>query len=194
MFFFFRLVMVQKDDSTEIPEGTVREKAISEEPVENDSQDEEDANSVDKNERHDKKEKDEDSKEDGDSGRDEDTDHYDEADKKDNEEGKEERKPHLSKSISTESLHNEENENKQSQNGDTEGPYYIHVKNLKRPFTLASLQTLLKKYGEFNVDTDFWIDSIRSHCIVRVCFLFFGKRLLNLNNFSMLHQRKRIRL
>uniref|UniRef100_A0AC34RK24 SAP domain-containing protein n=1 Tax=Panagrolaimus sp. JU765 TaxID=591449 RepID=A0AC34RK24_9BILA len=44
---------------------------------------------------------------------------------------------------------------------------YIHVKNLKRPFTLPSLYAVLKKYGEFDTESDFWIDAIRSHCLVK---------------------------
>lgn len=45
---------------------------------------------------------------------------------------------------------------------------FIHVRNLKRPFTLGSLQNVLKKFGEFDVEKEFWIDSIRSHCFVKV--------------------------
>ncbi|KAE9547922.1 hypothetical protein FO519_008870 [Halicephalobus sp. NKZ332] len=43
----------------------------------------------------------------------------------------------------------------------------IHVRNLKRPFTLGSLQNVLKKFGEFDAEKEFWIDSIRSHCFVK---------------------------
>jgi len=44
---------------------------------------------------------------------------------------------------------------------------FIHIRNLKRPFTLGSLQNVLKKFGEFDVEKEFWIDSIRSHCFVK---------------------------
>lgn len=41
----------------------------------------------------------------------------------------------------------------------------VHVKNLVRPFTANQLKSLLGKVGKIIEDT-FWIDKIKSHCIV----------------------------
>lgn len=43
----------------------------------------------------------------------------------------------------------------------------VHIMHLKRPYVLAKLQTVLRTFGEFS-DEDFWIDDIRSNCIVKV--------------------------
>ncbi|XP_065321755.1 uncharacterized protein LOC135929160 isoform X2 [Gordionus sp. m RMFG-2023] len=43
----------------------------------------------------------------------------------------------------------------------------IHVSNLVRPFTLRQLKEEFQKYGEFDETKDFWIDKIKSHCIVK---------------------------
>jgi hypothetical protein len=44
---------------------------------------------------------------------------------------------------------------------------WIHIRGLKRPFTNRGLLELLSKFG--TVDTDsFWIDGIKSNCIVTV--------------------------
>lgn len=40
---------------------------------------------------------------------------------------------------------------------------HVHISGLKRPFTISSIKELLSRYG--NVQ-DFWLNSIRSHCIV----------------------------
>ncbi|KAI1730753.1 RNSP1-SAP18 binding (RSB) motif domain-containing protein [Ditylenchus destructor] len=42
----------------------------------------------------------------------------------------------------------------------------IHIRQLKRPFTLKQLQNLLKNFGTL-VEEDFWIDSIKSNCIAK---------------------------
>ncbi|KAI1711154.1 RNSP1-SAP18 binding (RSB) motif domain-containing protein [Ditylenchus destructor] len=42
----------------------------------------------------------------------------------------------------------------------------IHIRQLKRPFTVKQLQTLLKNFGTI-VEEDFWIDSIKSNCIAK---------------------------
>ena len=44
---------------------------------------------------------------------------------------------------------------------------YIHIHHLKRPFTLPSLHALLRKFGEIS-EEEFWIDNIKSNCIVKV--------------------------
>jgi hypothetical protein len=41
------------------------------------------------------------------------------------------------------------------------------IKNLKRPFAVSSLKELLTEFGAIK---DFWIDSIKTHCFVTVCF------------------------
>ena len=43
----------------------------------------------------------------------------------------------------------------------------VHIKNLVRPFTLGQLKELLGRTGKFD-DEAFWIDKIKSHCIVSV--------------------------
>uniref|UniRef100_A0A915EGE2 SAP domain-containing protein n=1 Tax=Ditylenchus dipsaci TaxID=166011 RepID=A0A915EGE2_9BILA len=42
----------------------------------------------------------------------------------------------------------------------------IHVRGLKRPFTVKALQNLLGNFGKL-VEDGFWIDSIKSNCIVK---------------------------
>ncbi|CAD5205899.1 unnamed protein product [Bursaphelenchus okinawaensis] len=44
---------------------------------------------------------------------------------------------------------------------------FIHVHRLRRPFTNKGLISLLKKFGEFDENEDFWIDTIKSNCIVK---------------------------
>ncbi|XP_062587910.1 apoptotic chromatin condensation inducer in the nucleus-like, partial [Saccostrea cucullata] len=41
----------------------------------------------------------------------------------------------------------------------------VHIRNLVRPFTLNQLKELLKRTGNL-VEDSFWIDNIKSHCIV----------------------------
>lgn len=45
----------------------------------------------------------------------------------------------------------------------------VHVRNLVRPFTVNQLKALLSKTGEI-VEDSFWIDKIKSHCLVSVSF------------------------
>jgi hypothetical protein len=47
---------------------------------------------------------------------------------------------------------------------------YVHITRLKRPFVFTKLQAVLRTFGEFE-DEDFWIDSLKSNCIVKVSFL-----------------------
>lgn len=47
----------------------------------------------------------------------------------------------------------------------------VHIRNLVRPFTLIQLKELLKRTGNL-VEDGFWIDNIKSHCIVTVGSLF----------------------
>ncbi|VDP13408.1 unnamed protein product [Soboliphyme baturini] len=42
----------------------------------------------------------------------------------------------------------------------------IHVRCLTRPFTTRSLHQLLAQFGTFSKD-DFWMDGIKSHCLVK---------------------------
>jgi apoptotic chromatin condensation inducer in the nucleus len=42
----------------------------------------------------------------------------------------------------------------------------IHINRLKRPYTVPSLKTLLKTFGNL-VEEDFWIDNIKSNCIAK---------------------------
>jgi hypothetical protein len=50
---------------------------------------------------------------------------------------------------------------------------WLHIRGLKRPFTNRGLLELLGKFG--TVDTDhFWIDSIKSNCIVTVGNFIFN--------------------
>lgn len=48
----------------------------------------------------------------------------------------------------------------------------IHIRNLTRPFTLNQLKELLKRTGSL-VEESFWIDNIKSHCIVSVSSLLW---------------------
>lgn len=48
----------------------------------------------------------------------------------------------------------------------------IHIRNLTRPFTLNQLKELLKRTGSL-VEESFWIDNIKSHCIVTVSSLLW---------------------
>lgn len=43
----------------------------------------------------------------------------------------------------------------------------VHVRNLVRPFTLPQLKNFLGKLGKVE-DNSFWIDKIKSHCLVTV--------------------------
>lgn len=52
----------------------------------------------------------------------------------------------------------------------------VHVRGLVRPFTVKALHELLRKFGSFNTEKDFWIDNVKSRCIVKVC-LKFGRKL-----------------
>uniref|UniRef100_A0A915IUX7 SAP domain-containing protein n=1 Tax=Romanomermis culicivorax TaxID=13658 RepID=A0A915IUX7_ROMCU len=43
----------------------------------------------------------------------------------------------------------------------------IHVHGLTRPFNYKSWLSFLSSFGKFDVQNDFWIDNIKSHCLVR---------------------------
>jgi apoptotic chromatin condensation inducer in the nucleus len=43
----------------------------------------------------------------------------------------------------------------------------IFIQNLMRPFTIPQLKTLLRSYGKL-VDDEFWLDKLRSQCLVKV--------------------------
>lgn len=43
----------------------------------------------------------------------------------------------------------------------------FQVRGLTRPFTLLQLHALLGAYGGYSREADFWIDGIKSHCLVR---------------------------
>ena len=44
---------------------------------------------------------------------------------------------------------------------------YIHVRGLKRPFTLPQWFGILEKFGTFDKETDHWMDQIKSQSMVR---------------------------
>ena len=46
----------------------------------------------------------------------------------------------------------------------------LHVSNLVRPFTINQLKDLLARTGNL-VDGKFWIDKVKSSCLVQVIFL-----------------------
>lgn len=60
----------------------------------------------------------------------------------------------------------------------------VHVRGLTRPFTLPQLHELLAKFGSFNKD-EFWIDNIKSHCIVKVRTSVTSFRMLTNCNLSV---------
>lgn len=45
---------------------------------------------------------------------------------------------------------------------------WLHIKNLRRPFTLAAIRDLL---GQFGPIADFWLDPLKTQCLVRYCTL-----------------------
>lgn len=48
----------------------------------------------------------------------------------------------------------------------------LHVSNLVRPFTINQLKELLARTGHL-IDGKFWIDKVKSSCLVQVSFGFF---------------------
>lgn len=49
---------------------------------------------------------------------------------------------------------------------DTPAEQWAHIKNLRRPFTLAAIRNLLEQFGPI---AEFWLDPLKTQCLVRYC-------------------------
>lgn len=78
--------------------------------------------------------------------------------------------------MNDDEIHEADKKAKVVQDGSTdeEATETLVVRNLTRPFTLSSLKNYLSQDGEVK---EFWIDGIKTHCVVTVRVLFVSLSL-----------------